>query len=58
MRKRFTEEQIVKILQEHAEGKTVGEVCRNIWNIRKHVLHMETQIRRHAGKRCHKLMLF
>ena len=29
MRKRFTEEQIVKILQEHAEGKTVGEVCRN-----------------------------
>ena len=29
IRKRFTEEQIVKILQEHTEGKTVGEVCRN-----------------------------
>ena len=27
MRKRFTEEQIVKILQEHAEGKTVGGKC-------------------------------
>ena len=28
MRKGFTEEQTMKILQEHAEGKTVGGVCR------------------------------
>ena len=29
MKKRFSEEQIVKILQEHKEGKTISEVCRN-----------------------------
>ena len=29
MKKRFSEEQIVKILQEHKEGKTITEVCRN-----------------------------
>ena len=28
MKKRFSEEQIVKILQEHKEGKTISEVCR------------------------------
>lgn len=29
MKKRFSEEQIVKILQEHKEGKTISEVCRS-----------------------------
>jgi len=28
MKKRFTEEQIVKMLQEHKEGKTVPEISR------------------------------
>lgn len=28
MKKRFTEEQIIKILEEHKSGSTVQEVCR------------------------------
>ena len=28
MKKRFTEEQIVRVLKEHAAGAVVGELCR------------------------------
>lgn len=28
MKKRFTEEQIVKMLQSHREGRSISEVCR------------------------------
>lgn len=28
MKKRFTEEQIVNVLQQHTEGKSVAEICR------------------------------
>lgn len=36
MKKRFTEEQIIKVLAEHEAGLTVAEVCR------KHGLHANT----------------
>lgn len=34
MKKRFSEEQIIKILQEHKEGKSISEICREHLRIR------------------------
>jgi hypothetical protein len=46
-RKRFTEEQIIGIVREHALGAKAADLCR--WDQRGNFLQLEEQIRRHGS---------
>ena len=47
MRKwRFSEHQIVRILKFVEGGRTVKDVCREVWREQRHVLQMKVQVRR------------
>lgn len=51
-RKRFTEEQIIYILKEHAVDSTVVDLVRHHALGREHDLPLEVEVGRHGSFRC------
>jgi hypothetical protein len=49
---RFTEEQIIKVLKEHAAGLSAGDVCRKVRHQRCDVLQLAFALWRDGGLRC------
>ena len=51
-RSRFTEEQIIGVLQEQEAGMKTAEVCRKHGISRADVLRLEGEVRRHERAGC------